>query len=159
VAKALAATDAGTTADVLAHPNNPAFDLPQDGHDTQQYKLLAASDATGGNGPDQLNGFVVGDYDATPSASRIDLAELLTGYKPANPDGPARYIDGVATIDAQDPITEYLSVTHSDGNTVIHIDRDGQAATYSATPLVTLNGVNTDLATLLANHQLVVEAH
>jgi hypothetical protein len=42
------------------------------------------------------------------------------------------------------------------GSTRISIDRDGTAAAFSETPLVTLNDVAADLATLLANHQIVV---
>lgn len=119
------------------------------------YKLLAADHATGGNDVDALDLFTVGDFEGTADANRIDLKELLVGYM-ADADGAARYIEGVATIDAGDSISEYLSTTVSGGNTMLSIDRDGSGNAYSATPLVTLNGVTTDLATLLANHQLVL---
>jgi hypothetical protein len=136
---------------------NDTFNLINGGHDTLLYKLLVASDATGGNGSDQVNGFTVGTWEATPRADRIDLADLLVGYKPVSAGGPAHFINGVATIDAGDSIAQYLSVTHSGGNTTLHIDRDGAGGQFSPTALVTLNGVNTDLATLLANHQIVVD--
>ncbi|WP_454903847.1 Ig-like domain-containing protein [Variovorax gossypii] len=119
---------------------NDVFKLVGGGSDTVLYKLLASSDATGGNGFDSVNGFTVGAFEATPDADRIDLRELLVGYK----------------ADAGDNIANYLSVTVSNGNTTLSIDRDGSGTAYSETPLVTLNGVTTDLATLLANHQLVL---
>ncbi|MDR0781317.1 MAG: type I secretion C-terminal target domain-containing protein, partial [Pseudomonadales bacterium] len=59
-------------------------------------------------------------------------------------------------IDAGDSIGQYLSVTHSGGNSIINIDRDGSGGAFSSVALATLNGVNVDLATLLANHQIVV---
>lgn len=77
------------------------------------------------------------------------------GYT-ADADGAARYINGVAVIDSDDAIGNYLSVKVSGGNTTLSIDRDGSGSAYSATTLITLNGVTTDLATLLANHQIVL---
>ncbi|MGN7733697.1 Ig-like domain-containing protein [Ensifer sp. 22564] len=133
---------------------NDTFNLTNGGRDTLLYKLLA-NDATGGNGSDQVNGFKVGTYEATPNADRIDLKGLLSGYT-ADADGPAHYINGVATIDSGETIRNYLSVTQSGGNTVINVDRDGTGGVFSATPIVTLNNVTTDLETLLANHQIVV---
>ncbi|WP_354410998.1 Ig-like domain-containing protein [Variovorax atrisoli] len=134
---------------------NDVFNLTGGGRDTLLYKLLASSDATGGNGADSVNSFTVGTFEATANADRIDIRELLVGYK-ADADGAARYINGVATIDAGETIGKYLSVTVSGGNTTLYIDRDGAGGAYSATQLITLNGVTTDLATLLANHQLVL---
>ncbi|WP_019658315.1 Ig-like domain repeat protein [Variovorax atrisoli] len=134
---------------------NDVFNLTGGGRDTLLYKLLASSDATGGNGADSVNSFTVGTFEATANADRIDIRELLVGYQ-ADADGAARYINGVATIDAGETIGKYLSVTVSGGNTTLYIDRDGAGGAYSATQLITLNGVTTDLATLLANHQLVL---
>jgi hypothetical protein len=132
------------------------FDLGSGG-DTVLYKLLSAADATGGNGFGQVDNFNVGAYGEIPQASRIDISELLTDYRPANADGPAHYVDGKATIDAGDTIQNYLKVaTDGNGNTIISIDRDGAGTTFQEAPLVTLNHVETDLATLLANHQIVV---
>ncbi|WP_273865054.1 Ig-like domain-containing protein [Pseudomonas sp. B3G-3] len=133
---------------------NDTFNLINGGKDTLLYKLVA-NDAVGGNGSDVVNGFTIGTYEATPNADRIDVSKLLVGYT-ADADGPAHYINGVATIDAGDTIGNYLSVTNSGGNTIISIDRDGTGSTFSATPIVTLNNVTTDLETLLANHQVVV---
>nr|WP_248286961.1 Ig-like domain-containing protein [Brevundimonas pishanensis] len=134
---------------------NDTFNLLNGGKDTLIYDLLTAADATGGNGHDQVFGFKVGTFEATPNADRIDLADLLIGYT-ADADGPAHYINGVATIDAGETIGAYLSVVRSGGNTTLMLDRDGAGGAYAPTALVTLNGVDVDLATLLANHQIVI---
>lgn len=39
---------------------NDTFNIGSGGHDTLLYKLINASDATGGNGSDVVNGFTVG---------------------------------------------------------------------------------------------------
>jgi hypothetical protein len=149
---------------------NDTFNLTHGGHDTLMYTLLNPADSTGGNGQDQVNGWKVGTFEATPTADRIDISQLLSSYQPVLGDGPARYINGVATIDPGDTITKYLSVTEVQvqgqygvqSNTVISIDMSG---TGHYTPLVTLNNVHIDLvnndaltplAMLLANHQIVV---
>jgi hypothetical protein len=134
---------------------NDTFNIASGGRDTLLYKLLVTANATGGNGADMANGFKVGLYEGAPDADRIDLKALLIGYT-ADADGAAHYVNGVATIDAGDLIANYLQVTNSGGNTVISIDRDGTGGTHAMTTLLTLNGVTTDLATLLANHQLVI---
>jgi hypothetical protein len=110
------------------------------GHETLMFKLLVAASDTGGNAFSELNHFQVGAFESTPGADRIDLSSLLTGY----------------AAHTGDPLANYLQVTHADGNTVLSIDRDGAGSAQAMTPLLSLNGVNTDLATLLANHQLVV---
>ncbi|MBS1174153.1 MAG: hypothetical protein H6R05_284, partial [Burkholderiaceae bacterium] len=134
---------------------NDTINLASGGQDTVQFKLVSSSDATGGNGSDTINGFKVGTYEATPNADRIDLHELLVGYT-ADSDGAAHYINAVATIDAGDTIANFLTVTQSGGNTIISIDRDGTGSTYASTQLAVLTGVETDLATLLANHQIIL---
>jgi len=136
---------------------NDTFNLTGGGHTTLLYTLLDAADATGGNGQDVANGFKVGTFEATPESDRIDLAELLIGYTPVSADGfAARYINGVATINEGDRIGEYLSVTKNGADTVISVDRDGAGGQFEMTALITLHDVQTDLATLLANHQIVV---
>ncbi|MGI8395914.1 BapA prefix-like domain-containing protein [Rhizobium sp. SA279] len=133
---------------------NDVFNLTNGGRDTLLYKLLT-DDATGGSGSDQVNGFTLGLYEAVPNADRVDLRDLLSGYK-SDADGAAHHVNGVATIDPGETIRDYLSVTQSGGNTVISVDRDGAGAAFSAAPILTLNNVTTDLETLLANHQIVV---
>jgi len=73
------------------------------------------------------------------NADIIDISRLLVSFDP-----------GTSSVE------NFLSLTSSGGNTVINIDRDGSNLAYGPTPLVTLNGVTTDLATLLANNQIIV---
>ncbi|PNQ33401.1 hemagglutinin, partial [Ralstonia solanacearum] len=115
-----------------------------------------AADNTGGNGTDVITDFTLASGPDDATADRIDVSALLVGYT-AEADGAAHYVNGVATIDAGDTIAQYLTATSDgNGNTVITIDRDGAGTTYSATTLVTLNNVTTNLETLLANHQILV---
>ena len=51
---------------------------------------------------------------------------------------------------------DYINVRVENGSTIISVDRDGGGNSYNSTDLVTISGVQTDLATLLANHQLLV---
>ncbi|SER12738.1 Ig-like domain (group 3) [Rosenbergiella nectarea] len=135
---------------------NDTFNIGNGGHDTMLYKLINSADATGGNGSDVVNGFTVGAWESTADTDRIDLRELLSGSGYTG-DGSASYVDGVATLGASaGNITDYLHVVHTGSNTEIQIDRDGTGSQFDATTVVTLNGVQTDLATLLANHQLLV---
>jgi hypothetical protein len=60
----------------------------------------------------------------------------------------------VDSVLGQPDLAKQLAAAY--GSTSISIDRDGAGTAFSETPLVTLNGVSTDLATLLANHQIVV---
>lgn len=106
------------------------------------------------NGSDVVKGFTLGTWEGTADSDRIDVSELLqgSGYT-ANES--AHYINGIAQMD--DPNSEllsYLKVTTEGSNTLIQVDLSGQGGDF--TTLVTLNGVQTDLATLLANHQLIV---
>ncbi|WP_447743720.1 Ig-like domain-containing protein [Enterobacter asburiae] len=125
-------------------------------HDTLLYKLINASDATGGNGHDVVNGFTVGTWEGTADTDRIDLRDLLSdsGYTGT---GSASYVNGVATLDSSaGNISDYIRVVQNGSNTEIQVDLDGTGGQFSPTTLVTLNGVQTDLATLLANHQLLI---
>ncbi len=66
-------------------------------------------------------------------------------------------VNGVATLDGSaGNITDYIRVVQNGSNTEIQVDLDGSGGQFSPTTLVTLNGVQTDLATLLANHQLLI---
>ncbi|NIG73585.1 Ig-like domain-containing protein [Klebsiella sp. Ap-873] len=135
---------------------NDTFNIGSGGHDTLLYKLLNSSDATGGNGHDVVNGFSVGTWEGTADSDRIDLRELLqgTGY---TGDASAHYINGVAQLGAgAGNIGDYIKVVQNGSSTEIQIDRDGKGGVFDPTTVVTLNGVQTDLATLLANHQLLV---
>ncbi|MGQ4694067.1 Ig-like domain-containing protein [Enterobacter asburiae] len=135
---------------------NDTFNIGSGGHDTLLYKLINASDATGGNGHDVVNGFTVGTWEGTADTDRIDLRDLLSdsGYTGT---GSASYVNGVATLDSSaGNISDYIRVVQNGSNTEIQVDLDGTGGQFSPTTLVTLNGVQTDLATLLANHQLLI---
>ncbi|MBS9295815.1 Ig-like domain-containing protein [Escherichia coli] len=135
---------------------NDTLNIGNGGHDTLLYKLLNASDATGGNGSDVVNGFTVGTWEGTADTDRIDIRELLQGSGYTG-NGKASYVNGVATLDAQaGNIGDFVKVTQSGSDTIVQIDRDGTGGGFAATNVVTLTGVHTDLATLLANHQLMV---
>ena len=95
------------------------------GADTVMYKLLA-DDSTGGNGSDTWTDF------STNNGDHIDVSALLVGW------------DGKSSS-----LGNYVSVTHTDGNTVVSIDRDGTGSAYSSTTLVTLENVNVTLDELI----------
>ncbi|EOZ1408286.1 Ig-like domain-containing protein [Enterobacter hormaechei] len=135
---------------------NDTFNIGSGGHDTLLYKLINASDATGGNGSDVVNGFTVGTWEGTADTDRIDLRDLLSdsGYTGT---GSASYVNDVATLDSSaGNIADYIRVVQNGSNTEIQVDLDGTGGQFTPTTLVTLNGVQTDLATLLANHQLLI---
>ncbi|HHX7165063.1 TPA: Ig-like domain-containing protein [Enterobacter hormaechei] len=135
---------------------NDTFNIGSGGHDTLLYKLINASDATGGNGSDVVNGFTVGTWEGTADTDRIDLRDLLSGSGYTG-TGSASYVNGVATLDSSSGnIADYIRVVQNGSNTEIQVDLDGTGGQFSPTTLVTLNGVQTDLATLLANHQLLI---
>ena len=135
---------------------NDTLNIGNGGHDTLLYKLLNASDATGGNGSDVVNGFTVGTWEGTADTDRIDIRELLQGSGYTG-NGKASYVNGVATLDAQaGNIGDFVKVTQSGSDTIVQIDRDGTGGNFVTANVVTLTGVHTDLATLLANHQLMV---
>lgn len=138
------------------------YHLESGGHDLLLYRLIQQDDATGGNGHDTVYGFKVGTYiDADKSkidadADRIDVKDLLQGYR-ADADGAAHFDDkGKAQIDWGDNIKDFLSTRVENGNTILSVDRDGKGGTFQSTDLLTLNNVQTDLETLLANHQIII---
>ncbi|WP_140920564.1 FG-GAP repeat domain-containing protein [Limnobaculum xujianqingii] len=135
---------------------NDTFNLLNGGRDTLLYKPQVGSngDNRGGNGTDVVNGFTLGAWEATPDADRIDVSEMLVGYTFG---GGAKWINGVATMESGETIGEYLKVVISGSDTLIYIDRDGNGGAYGSELLLTLKDVQTDLITLLANHQLEVD--
>ena len=111
---------------------NDTFNIGSGGHDTLLYKLINASDATGGNGSDVVNGFTVGTWEGTADTDRIDLRDLLSdsGYTGT---GSASYVNGVATLDSSaGNIADYIRVVQNGSNTEIQVDlgadRSGDAA-------------------------------
>ena len=135
---------------------NDTFHIGNGGQDTLLYKLLNGNDASGGNGSDQVNGFTVGTWEGTADTDRIDLRELLSGSGYGG-SGSATYVNGVATLAGDiGNLSDFIKVVQNGSNTEIQIDRDGAGSQFSTATILTLNGVQTDLATLLANHQLLV---
>lgn len=135
---------------------NDMINISSGGHDTLLFKLLNSSSADGGVGHDSVTGFKVGTWEGTANTSRVDIHELLhaSGYTGT---GSAHYINNVATLDSTTgDIDKFVKVVVNGANTDIQIDRDGAGGAYGFTTVVTLNNVNTDLQTLLANHQLIV---
>ncbi|WP_182418044.1 Ig-like domain-containing protein [Bartonella sp. HY038] len=135
---------------------NDTFTLTGTGHTTLLYENIDNADATAGNGQDVVNQFTLGNYVTNANADRIDLADILIGYV-RDADGPAHFdANGTAKIDVGDNIGDYLRVVQDGGNAVLYVDRDGTGGTFQSTALLTLNNTTTDLATLLANGQIVV---
>ncbi|MFY9995003.1 MAG: BapA/Bap/LapF family large adhesin [Leclercia sp.] len=103
--------------------------------DTLIYEVLnnTAGNGTAGNGSnDHWTNFSLTQGD------KIDISDLLVGW-----NGQA------ATLG------NYLHVTNSNGNTVISIDRDGVANTYTNTTLVTLDGVQTTYDELVNQNHII----
>ncbi|MEN7527081.1 Ig-like domain-containing protein [Cupriavidus sp. DL-D2] len=125
------------------------------GGDVFLWEVFDNTNGTGGNGTDTITDFNVGTSPNQTGLDRLDVSALLIGYQ-SDADGPAHYVNGVATIDQGDLIRNYLSVTNVNGNTVVSIDRDGAGGAFGSQTLVTLNNVTTNLETLLANHQILV---
>jgi len=94
------------------------------GADTVMYKVLT-DDNSGGNGSDTWTGFDKGN-------DHVNVSDLLVDWD-KNPSS----------------LGNYVSVSHTDGNTVVSIDRDGTGSAYSSTTLVTLENVNVTLDELI----------
>ncbi|WP_411705273.1 Ig-like domain-containing protein, partial [Edaphovirga cremea] len=146
-----------TDTDVITmDPAYETLNIGNGGHDTLLYKLLNSESATGGNTETMVNGFTVGSFENTQDTDRIDISELLQGSGYTG-SASASYVNGVATLDeSAGNIGDYIKVVINGSDTQLQIDRDGSGSSYAATTVVTLSGVQTDLATLLANHQLTV---
>jgi len=131
------------------------YNLFNGGLNTLLFETMDENDALGGNGHDTVNGFHVTDYIESAASDRIDISDLLAVYTP-DADGAAHYVDGIAVINEGDNITDYLSVKYEGGNTVLYVDRDGSGDGFEATAFLTLSDVHVDLATLLANNQIIL---
>ncbi|TLU61264.1 BapA prefix-like domain-containing protein [Enterobacter sp. MF024] len=103
--------------------------------DTLIYEVLnnTAGNGTAGNGGnDHWTNFSLAQGD------KIDISDLLVGWNGDN-----------ATLG------NYLHVTNSNGNTVISVDRDGAANTYTNTTLVTLDNVQTTYEELVNQNHII----
>lgn len=130
------------------------FHLTVGGNDTLLYRALDSGTASG-NGRDTAIGFTVGADQASKNADRIDIADLLISGR-ADADGPAHYVNGVATMDPGEDVGNYLSARQSGIDTTLSTDRDGKGGAHAATDFQVIKDVDFDLATLLANQQILV---
>ena len=135
---------------------NDSFHMTTDGHDTLMYKLLDNSDNTGGNGSDTVNNFHLGNVTTDSNADIINIKDLLADYQ-----GTANaYYDVTENKFVMDKassgLDQFVSTSVHNGNTTISVDRDGANGNHQMTALVTLDNTQTDLATLIGNHQLII---
>lgn len=121
------------------------------GRDTAIYDLLNNTEATGGHGQDVWLGFTAGNVNSSFDVDVIDISALLADQKSEG-----------GSID----LAKFVSVEVKDGHTIISIDRDGETVVddsgkaisgnqYAMTELLTLNNVETILADLLKNNQII----
>ena len=133
---------------------NDVFYLTNGGNDTLVYKALNTADATGGNGHDSVYGFTVGNTLTNANADLLDLSDLLSGYK-----GSVSLLTDQGTVKldaASQGLQDYLKVDVVGNDTVISVDRDGAGSQLTSSAVVTLVNVQTDLLTLLQNHQILI---
>ncbi|TDV23819.1 putative secreted protein (type I secretion substrate), partial [Paraburkholderia caballeronis] len=133
---------------------NDVFYLTNGGNDTLVYKALNNADATGGNGHDSVYGFTVGNTLTNANADLLDLSDLLSGYK-----GSVSLLTDQGTVKldaASQGLQDYLKVDVVGNDTVISVDRDGAGSQLTSSAVVTLVNVQTDLLTLLQNHQILI---
>ena len=75
----------------------------------------------------------------TGQGDKIDIIDLLVGYDPL-----------------QSAIDDFVTFTTSGGNSIMSVDRDGTASTYTSAQVATISGVTgLDPDTLLANGNLI----
>ncbi|MCH7305435.1 Ig-like domain-containing protein [Acinetobacter sp. NIPH 1869] len=107
------------------------------GSDTVIYNILNYSDGL----VDRWQDFHVGNVWTDLQADKIDLTQLLTDY---TGDGSTASLE------------KFIHVKQEGENTIVSIDRDGEASAESGVQLVVLNNVNTTLSELLGNHQIII---
>ncbi|MFV0450016.1 MAG: Ig-like domain-containing protein [Vibrio sp.] len=128
------------------------IEMGNGGQDSLLFNVLNSADSLAGHSETLINGFTVGNYGVTMDADRIDISELLrtnTEFSRLAEE----YANGDIDLSA---LKDFLSVEHDGTSTSIKIDRDGSGNSYELSTLVTLNGVQTDLESLLLNNQLVI---
>ncbi|MBS1175320.1 MAG: type 1 secretion target domain-containng protein [Burkholderiaceae bacterium] len=132
---------------------NDTYVLSNGGHDIIDYNWVTAGAADGGNGSDIINNFTLGDITTNANADVIDLTHLLSGYTGTAhvywDVTDAKYNVDAASIDQG--LNKYVNVVVNGANTEIQVDANG---TGSFSTIATLQGVNTTLADLIANHQV-----
>ena len=117
---------------------------------------LQTNDATGGHGLDQWNNFKVGNTNFDVDADLIDLSELISDSFDAAQAQSLLENDATAYFTYMAKFIQLEQVPDGDTvNTIVKIDRDGDSNGASFTPLVTLNGVSTNLEELLQGGQIL----
>ncbi len=103
---------------------------------------------TNGDVPDVIKDFTVGNLNSEngaidPNADILDVTDVLAGAEITSSDfsaNPANYL--------------HLDTTTQPGSTIVSLDLDGSGAGLSLMTVVTLEGTETDLDTLLDNGQI-----
>ncbi|WP_286429586.1 Ig-like domain-containing protein [Acinetobacter towneri] len=117
---------------------------------------LQANDATGGHGQDTWNGFKVANVAFDTDADMLDLSELIAdSFDEAHAQSllendATAYFSYMAQFIQLEQVADGSTI-----NTLVKVDRDGSGEAFSATSLVTLTGVATDLEQLLQNGQIL----
>ena len=111
------------------------------GSDTVVYQLLANTSDGGHGGRDVWKDFTLGDTTSNNQADKIDISDLLVGY---TGDGSAA------------SLAPYLKAILTTNTTLLTLDRDGAGSTYTAESFLRLDNVQTSVADLLANHQIII---
>ena len=78
---------------------------------------------------------------------------MIQGFSGSDTD-QASFINGVATMSGTATIDQYLKTVFDGTSTQVQVSVAGDGVNYST--FLTLNDVNVDLVTLLANHQFVL---
>ncbi|WP_330565713.1 Ig-like domain-containing protein [Pseudomonas yamanorum] len=151
-----ASTAAGVNNVFEGRGGNDTFTLNGGGHTSLIYNLLDKADATGGNGSDTVIGFTQGRLETTGSADVVDLSRLLTSYAGTSYVFKDMMTDKYQLDSASQGLNKYLQVSSDASGTKISVDLNGGGNFSEGNTLLTLSGVQTDLSTLLANHQLTV---
>jgi Ca2+-binding RTX toxin-like protein len=128
----------------------------------------------GGAGSDQLTGGLAGSnpltVDADSDAFVFQFSDLGTGsdtimdFHVGSPNSGGDVLDisdlldgsGVTPTQFDSAPSDFLTVTAAGGNTTVSFDADG-AGGNGAVQIATLQGVTTDLTTLLTNDQILTE--
>ena len=133
---------------------NDTYYLTNGGHDTLDFNIVTAGVANGGNGSDTVIGFTLGNIATVANADIVDLTDLVAAYT----GNATVYWDVTTSANVVDAasinagLDQYVNVI-SGTNTQIQVDATGTGAWST---VLTLNGVNTTLADLIANHQILI---